>query len=58
MTTRITTWMVMINLDIEIAIPEWLCDMDLRYGSARREANGVHCTTGIEVDIDGPGSGL
>ena len=55
MTTRITTWMVIINLDIEIAIPEWLYDMDLRYGSARREANGVHSTAGIEVDIDDPG---
>lgn len=55
MTTRITTWMLIINLDIEIAIPEWLYDMDLRYGSARREANGVHSTAGIEVDIDGPG---
>lgn len=58
MTTRITTWMVIINLDIELAIPGWLYDMDLRYGSARREANGVHSTPGVEVDIDGPGSGL
>ena len=58
MITRITTWMVIINIDIGIAIPVWLYDMDLQDGFARREANGVHSTAGIEVDIDGPGSGF
>ena len=58
MTTRITTWMVIINLDIDLAIPGWLYDMGLRCESARREATGVHSTPGVEVDIDGRGSGL
>ena len=50
--------MVIINFDMEIAVSEWLYDLDLRYGSARREANGVHSPAGVEVDMDGPGSGL
>ena len=58
MITRITTWMVIINFDIGIAIPEWLYDMDLQDGLARGDANGVHSTAGIEVDIDGPGNSV